>query len=131
MGLTVAGLDSIVGRGNHSRDHVQKLKPRVEQVCRELGLQYSIEENTGRIYVNLKRGPANMPPLHSTGYAGYQGGGHGPQSPQQQQSGYPNQYQGGSYPGQQQQDQNTEIATAVENVLTRLSQGCEKCCVVM
>lgn len=39
-----------MGKGNHSTDHVQKLKPRVEQVCRELGLQYATEENSGRIY---------------------------------------------------------------------------------
>lgn len=28
---------SIVGKGNHSANHIQKLKPRVEQVCRDLG----------------------------------------------------------------------------------------------
>jgi FtsZ-interacting cell division protein ZipA len=44
----------IVGKGNHSTDHIQKIKPRVEQVCRELGLQYYTEENEGRIYVNLQ-----------------------------------------------------------------------------
>lgn len=52
----------IVGKGNHSANHVQKIKPRVEQVCRELGLQYATEENAGRIYVNLTGGPAEMPP---------------------------------------------------------------------
>ena len=49
-------LHVIVGRGNHSANHVQKIKPRVEQVCRELGLQYATEENEGRIYVNLQGG---------------------------------------------------------------------------
>lgn len=53
---------SIVGKGNHSVNGVQKLKPRVEQVCRELGLQYATEENAGRIYVNLTGGPADMQP---------------------------------------------------------------------
>ena len=33
-------LHVIVGKGNHSQDHIQKIKPRVEQICRELGLQY-------------------------------------------------------------------------------------------
>jgi len=53
---------SIVGKGNHSVNHVQKLKPRVEQLCRDLGLQYATEENAGRIYVNLTGGPADIPP---------------------------------------------------------------------
>ncbi|KAF2197223.1 DUF1771-domain-containing protein, partial [Delitschia confertaspora ATCC 74209] len=55
-------LHVIVGRGNHSRNHVQKIKPRVEQVCQELGLQYTTEENEGRIYVNLQGGSAQNPP---------------------------------------------------------------------
>jgi hypothetical protein len=33
-------LHVIVGKGNHSVNHVQKIKPRVEQVCQQLGLQY-------------------------------------------------------------------------------------------
>ncbi|RMD44566.1 hypothetical protein DV735_g609, partial [Chaetothyriales sp. CBS 134920] len=49
-------LHVIVGKGNHSPGHVQKIKPRVEQVCRELGLQYHTEPNEGRIYVNLQGG---------------------------------------------------------------------------
>ena len=52
----------IVGKGNHSVDHVQKIKPRVEQICQELGLQYATEENAGRMYINLQGGPATMPP---------------------------------------------------------------------
>lgn len=47
-------LHVIVGKGNHSPDHIQKIKPRVEQICREQGLQYNTEENEGRIYVNLQ-----------------------------------------------------------------------------
>lgn len=48
-------LHVIVGKGNHSTSQVQKLKPRVEKVCRELGLECHTEENEGRIYVNLER----------------------------------------------------------------------------
>lgn len=51
-------LHVIVGKGNHSPDHIQKIKPKVEEVCRELGLQYHTEENEGRIYVDLKGGAA-------------------------------------------------------------------------
>ncbi|CAK4032849.1 Hypothetical predicted protein [Lecanosticta acicola] len=56
-------LHVIVGKGNHSPDHIQKIKPRVEKVCQELGLQYHTEHNEGRIFVDL------------------QGGGHGQQVP--------------------------------------------------
>ncbi|KAF1849514.1 DUF1771-domain-containing protein [Cucurbitaria berberidis CBS 394.84] len=66
-------LHVIVGRGNHSTNHVQKIKPRVEQVCRELGLQYKTEENEGRIFVNLQGGAVHeMPPMPN--YGGYPGG---------------------------------------------------------
>lgn len=53
----------IVGKGNHSVNHIQKIKPRVEQICQELNLQYVTEQNEGRMYINLQGGPAVMPPL--------------------------------------------------------------------
>ena len=53
-------LHVIVGKGNHSPDHIQKIKPRVEQICRELGLQYHTEENEGRMYVELKPGGSHQ-----------------------------------------------------------------------
>lgn len=65
-------LHVIVGRGNHSANHVQKLKPRVEELCRELGLEYHTEENEGRIYVALggKAGgrPHGARPDHGEGH---------------------------------------------------------------
>lgn len=62
----------IVGKGNHSADHLQKIKPRVENVCRELGLQYRTEENEGRLYVNLTGGSAERPPQHHKGGHGHE-----------------------------------------------------------
>ncbi|OJJ49929.1 hypothetical protein ASPZODRAFT_1071648 [Penicilliopsis zonata CBS 506.65] len=61
-------LHVIVGKGNHSVNHVQKIKPRVEQVCQELGLQYSTEENAGRMYINLTGGAATIPPSSAHHY---------------------------------------------------------------
>jgi DNA-nicking Smr family endonuclease len=58
-------LHVIVGRGNHSANHVQKLKPKVEELCRELGLQYGTEDNDGRIYINLQGGEPVPPPKPS------------------------------------------------------------------
>jgi len=59
-------LHVIVGKGNHSANHVQRLKPRVEQVCNDLGLQFSTEQNNGRIFINLQPTTAAMPsPQHA------------------------------------------------------------------
>ncbi|KAK4639402.1 hypothetical protein QC761_707960 [Podospora bellae-mahoneyi] len=55
-------LHVIVGKGNHSTGGVRKIKPRVEQLCRELGLDYATEENEGRIYVDLGGNRVEAPP---------------------------------------------------------------------
>ncbi|USP78144.1 uncharacterized protein yc1106_05418 [Curvularia clavata] len=120
-------LHVIVGKGNHSRNHVQKIKPRVEQVCRELGLQYRTEENEGRIFVNLQGGSVDEmpPPPHvapSHGGGGYPGQQHGGQQ----------QHHGQQHHGQQQQqqNQNDEIEEMVKKGLPKLLKML-KCCTVM
>lgn len=128
-------LHVIVGKGNHSANHVQKIKPRVEQVCRELGLQYATEENAGRMYVNLAGGPATMPPM------GQQHGGYHGQQPQggHQQGGYPGQQNHGQqqHHGQQQQHgnqqngQNDEMEKLAKKLLPKLLKKLDGCCVVM
>ena len=141
-------LHVIVGRGNHSANHVQKIRPRVEKVCQELGLQYNIEANEGRIYVNLTGGPAtNMPPpgqgqgggygQHNGQHGGqqqqYGGGGGGypasqqPQQQQQQQYGGGHQQQHGQGHGQ-----NDEVEKLVKKFLPHILRKLEQnCCVVM
>ncbi|KAI1384719.1 Smr domain protein [Hypoxylon trugodes] len=118
-------LHVIVGKGNHSANHVQKLKPRVEQVCRELGLQYATEENAGRIYVNLQGGEAVMPPLpHQppTQHGGYSSG-------HQQQHGHQQHHyqQQQHHQQQQQQEQPDEIERLVSKFFKKLGD----CCTVM
>ena len=135
-------LHVIVGKGNHSPGHVQKIKPRVEQVCRELGLQYATEENAGRIFINLQGGTAIMPEdlkaHHGGGYHQGYGGQH--QYPQHQQQHYPNQqqhsqhqqYGGGHGGGSGQHDQNAEIEKQVKKYLPKvLRQIRRSCCTVM
>ena len=126
-------LHVIVGKGNHSQGHVQKIKPRVEQVCRELGLQYRTEENEGRIYVNLQGGDVHAmpPPPQAPSYGGQHGGQHHgqphhgkPHGGQQQQHGGP------QHGGQQQNDQNNEMEELVKKGLPKLLKAL-KCCVVM
>lgn len=139
-------LHVIVGKGNHSRNHVQKIKPRVEQVCRELGLQYQTEENEGRIYVNLQGGAVHSmppPPQHPQygggGYPGQQQNGgqnygqqHGQQAWGGQQHG--GQQHGGQQHGgqhqQQQNNQNDEIEQMVKKGLPKLLKKLG-CCNVM
>ncbi|QIW95636.1 hypothetical protein AMS68_001154 [Peltaster fructicola] len=101
-------LHVIVGKGNHSPGHIQKIKPRVEQVCQELGLQYRTEENEGRMYIDLG-GHGQQPQ-----FGGYD---HQPQHPQYGQPIYQTAYPlsnnnntsyanaAGGYPGHQQQQQ--------------------------
>lgn len=150
---------SIVGKGNHSPNHVQKIKPKVEQICQELGLQYASEPNAGRMYINLQGGPAVVPQhLQGGGYGQNYGGGkpyqqhhggqgqHGGQQQgyggqqqqqpyQQPQMGY-QQSQGGYQQGGggqgQQQDQNAQIEAEVKKYLPKILRMCQRqCCTVM
>ncbi|KAM4068131.1 smr domain-containing protein [Hirsutella rhossiliensis] len=106
-------LHAIVGKGNHSAGHVQKIKPKVEALCSELGLKCRTEENAGRIYINLQGGEPLPPQQHP--------GGHG-----QQQHPHPQPH---PQPPHGQQD---ETAQFLEKVLPRVLRKLEKvCCVVM
>ena len=117
-------LHAIVGKGNHSSGHVQRLKPKVEELCREMGLRYRTEDNAGRIYINLQGGEPQGPEDIPSG-----GAHHGAQS------GYPGAQHGGQHGGghqQQQGQEQDEIAQMVEKVLPRVLRKLEKhCCVVM
>jgi hypothetical protein len=119
-----------VGKGNHSVNHIQKIKPRVEQVCQELGLQYTTEDNAGRMYINLQGGPATMPPAQSYQQGGQQAS-HGGQN--QQQGGYSSQQQGGNYQGGNQQNngQNDELEKLAMKMLPRILKKLDGCCTVM
>ncbi|KAG4028644.1 hypothetical protein MFRU_020g00830 [Monilinia fructicola] len=138
-------LHVIVGKGNHSKDHVQKIKPKVEEICQELGLQYATEENAGRMYINLQGGPAIPPSGGNHGGQQHhgdqqQGGYQQPSYQQPQQSGY---QQGGYQQGGQQQhqqpqqeqqnnDNNDELEKLARKFLPRILRKAEKaCCVVM
>lgn len=113
-------LHAIVGKGNHSSGHVQKLKPKVEELCQELGLQYRTEENAGRIFINLQGGDP-----YETEHGGHQdgyGGGHHQQP-----------HHGGQHGGHhQQQHQEDDGGDLVQELLPRILKKLEKaCCVVM
>jgi DNA-nicking Smr family endonuclease len=75
-------LHVIVGKGNHSENHIQKIKPAVEKMCDEMGLAHRVEHNEGRIYIDLTGNqniPAQLPPpgqshYGNSGYPGHQQG---------------------------------------------------------
>ncbi|KAI0480984.1 Smr domain protein [Xylariaceae sp. FL0804] len=131
-------LHVIVGKGNHSAHHIQKIKPRVEQVCRELGLQYNTEENAGRMYINLQGGDASnpppmpQPPGQQHGSDGYPGGRephhqqqqHQPQHQQQHHQQQHHQPQHQQQPEQQQPEQEQDL-------VSKLVRKLGGCCVVM
>lgn len=136
-------LHVIVGKGNHSPGHVQKIKPRVEQVCRELGLQYATEENAGRIFINLQGGTAIIPEDLKAHHGGGYHSGYGGQPPhgggQQGQQHYPHQQQHGQGQGHGhgqgqggQHDQNAEIEKQVKKYLPKILRQIKRsCCTVM
>ncbi|KAF2710151.1 DUF1771-domain-containing protein [Pleomassaria siparia CBS 279.74] len=131
-------LHVIVGKGNHSANHVQKIKPRVEQVCKELGLQYNTEANEGRMYINLQGGSAANPPQpHVPQHGGEQHsgsgypGGHGGQQQHggQHQSGQGQQPQHGGQNQNNQQDDGME--QLVKKGLPKFFKALKGCCIVM
>ncbi|KAK0646078.1 hypothetical protein B0T16DRAFT_412582 [Cercophora newfieldiana] len=117
-------LHVIVGKGNHSAGGVQKVRPRVEAICREMGLEFATEDNAGRIYVDLTGGRISKPPpVTQPGYPGQHGGQqHGGQHHGGQQHG--GQHHGGQH-HQQPQEQEGDL-------LWKIFRKLEKaCCVVM
>ncbi|KAI1001233.1 hypothetical protein K3495_g6966 [Podosphaera aphanis] len=110
-------LHVIVGKGNHSANHVQKIKPCVERVCQQIGLQYATEANAGRIYINLHGGPATMPPVsNQPGYL-----------PAQSHPTHPH-GAGESHPSNNQPDEIEKLATKLVAKILRKADGC---CVMM
>jgi hypothetical protein len=113
------GVHVIVGKGIHSAGHKQKIKPKVEEICGELGVRCWTEENAGVVYCDVS--------------------GSGQQSsrpPQQSQHGYvggQQQHQGGQqgHHGQQQQGGNEELEKLAKKMLPKLLRKLEGCCIVM
>jgi DNA-nicking Smr family endonuclease len=124
-------LHVIVGKGNHSPQHIQKIKPRVEQVCQEMGLNYQTEANEGRMYIDLTGAPVHNIPPPPSGYGQQWGGQHhgGQQQHGGQQHGYAQQQQHGNQ--QQQQGGNDEVEEIAKKLLPKIIKALKGCCVVM
>ncbi|KAF3160099.1 hypothetical protein TWF225_007950 [Orbilia oligospora] len=107
------GLHVIVGKGIHSENHVQKIKPAVEKFCRDNNLVYSVERNAGRIYIDLQaEGVGEVDPSqHGWAYGGQQQqhGGY-----QQHEQPHYQQHHGGQ---QQQQEQQQDSAGGLLGLL--------------
>lgn len=134
-------LHVIVGKGNHSVGHVQKIKPRVEQVCREMGLDYATEANEGRMYIDLTGGKVGSPPplpQQPSGYhGGYSsGGGYQPgyqqqHHGQQQHHAHQEHHQQHHQQHQQQQKPEDEIEELAMKCLPGIVRELKACCIVM
>lgn len=148
---------SITGKGNHSEGGVQKIKPAVEELCREQNLQFSTEQNAGRMYISLApvdggqagEVPAGNHPhrlqnhgnnAHSQQPQHGSSGGYGEAYPGQQGS-YGGGYQNNAGPsshgqqqqqqhsgGQQQQDLTGVVVEVAKKAFFKKLAGC---CVVM
>ncbi|EPE06065.1 smr domain-containing protein [Ophiostoma piceae UAMH 11346] len=137
-------LHVIVGRGNHSANHVQKIKPAVEKLCRELGLQFATEENEGRIYVNLQGGAVSGAPPLPQQPSGHLGGYHGGSNYNNNQGyvSHPNaSYAGAAHGGQNHQQQqygnnnsnnNNDVEQQIEQAVVKcLPKLLKQCCTIM
>ncbi|KAK4214533.1 hypothetical protein QBC37DRAFT_148393 [Rhypophila decipiens] len=113
-------LHVIVGKGNHSAGRVQKIKPRVESLCKEMGLDYATEENEGRLYVDLTGGRVSRPPPLSEHRPPAHGGGYGGEDRPQGHSRPPQHHE-------QQQQRPDRQEDEVEKAISK----CLGCCVVM
>ena len=76
-------LHVIVGKGNHSPGHIQKIKPAVEKLCQQEGLRFETEPNEGRMRIHLDGGGGGYQP-QPHGQPQYGGGSGYPGKPQQQ-----------------------------------------------
>ncbi|KAF1815616.1 Smr-domain-containing protein [Eremomyces bilateralis CBS 781.70] len=133
-------LHVIVGKGNHSTGHIPKLRQAVEELLREEGLQFQVEQNQGRLYVNLAGGPAILPqpghPGASSGH-GHAQGGHQQQHVQhsqhhgQAQAGYQQPHAQQHHGQAHQQQQYSHVEEAVKKGGPKLFKALRGCCVVM
>ncbi|KAI1200452.1 DUF1771-domain-containing protein [Nemania serpens] len=117
-------LHVIVGKGNHSVNHIQKIKPAVEELCQKLGLQYATEENEGRIYVNLQGGDIVETPPFPSQHGGHE---HHQQQHGGQQQNHPQHHQQQQHHGGQNQEYQQD--DEIEKLVTKLFK--KYCCAVM
>jgi DNA-nicking Smr family endonuclease len=72
-----SSLQVIVGKGNHSVNHIAHIKPAVEEYCQKSGYRWELEHNEGRIRIYFPEGYA---PPHQPQYQQPQGGYQQPQA---------------------------------------------------
>lgn len=131
----------IVGKGIHSLNHLAKLRPAVEDLCRKRNFKYYIEENEGRILVKFGEGSGqltqgeaqsfwdklqnfgNQPTYPGSSQPQYQ-----PQPAYQQQPYHGQQQYHGSNQGQQNNDLVEEVVRKAAPVVFRKLRSC---CTIM
>ena len=58
----------IVGKGNHSANHIAKLRPEIERLCQQHHFKYYVEENEGRILVKFGEGAGQLSQGEATSF---------------------------------------------------------------
>ncbi|KAF2397894.1 DUF1771-domain-containing protein [Trichodelitschia bisporula] len=124
------GLHVIVGKGNHSAGGVARIRPAAEEMLGQMGLGWRVEENEGRIWVDLAGTGGPMPPYQHGGGQGQYGGQHGGQQHGGQQHGG-QQHGGQQYGGQHGGQQDNKLEEVVVKALPGIFKALKGCCVVM
>jgi hypothetical protein len=140
-----ADLYRIVGKGIHSLNHIQKLRPAIEKLCQKHQFKYYVEENEGRILVKFGEGAGHLSQGEAQGFwdrlqnfaasQGYPGQSQ-PQYQQPQQA-HQQPHQGQQYHQQQQhhQNQGNQNGDLVEQVVKKAApvviRKLNQCCIIL
>jgi len=133
-----------VGKGIHSLNHLQKLRPAIEKSCQEHQFKYYVEENEGRILVKFGEGAGHLSQGEAQSFwdklqqfstpTGYPGTSQQQQPYQQQQQSYQpqQQYQQQQYNQHNQGNQNNDIVEqVVKKAAPILFRKLRQCCTIM
>jgi hypothetical protein len=125
-----------VGKGIHSLNHIAKLRPEIENLCRQHQFKYYIEENEGRIFVKFGEGAGQLShsevPSHwgNSQNFGTSQGYPGPSQPQPYQQ--PQQsYQQQSQPPPDQGGQTNDLEQVVQQAAPAIFKKLGECCIIL
>ena len=120
----------IVGKGVHSANHLAKLRPEIEKLCRQHNFKYFVEENEGRILVKFGEGAGQLSQGEATSFwSSQQQQGQQPPPESYQQRPHQGQQQ---YQGQQSQGENNDmVEQAVKKAAPIVFRKLMSCCTIM
>jgi hypothetical protein len=127
-----------VGKGIHSANHIAKLRPEIERLCRQHNFKYFVEENEGRILVKFGEGAGQLSQGEATNFWNSQQSSGGPQpgytetsAQAQSYQQHPQQSYQQPYQGQQQQGGNDMVEEVVKKAAPIIFRKLLSCCTIM